>query len=357
MSQLNLYNDSSHIDKLRPKKSTRPPKPSSVPSITDVDSVKEYFINSIGTNDEDNTNNTSIIKFQTEVDDVQSCSITNLLNLSNTIRLQNMFNPVASLIKNYVYVNSNNALTNNLTNISFNLNSCGPVFKNGYINTTNAISNIVAMRISKISFGIRSEAKNTILSRKRLTILIDELSAQSFVAPEGNRFHFITNRHSAYNTQFAYATTQSPYYFNRGWFKFNTPISKLDRLTLRFYCPFQPFALDADNVSATVTQQSNPAILTFTQPHGILDGPITISNFTTGNTVVDAAIINVFNSTFYKATSTYTNKFTVINANTISLNVNLSTTTALTVAPVVNVYTPINFTTTLEFITISGETL
>jgi hypothetical protein len=321
--------------------------------------IKDYLIEQIGTNEEDDTAKQHLIRFQQKSADIMDVAADQLLNLTNIMRIQNMFNPQARLVSNYLYLSGSNRsdVQDGTYKLHWYLNSGDPIYQKGVINLNYGLRDIVSMKIQKISFGIRNPATSPILARKRVAVDIEEFNAQACISPEGTRFHFMMDSQGTMAKVHNDGTSLSPYNFNRGVFHFRRPIGKIDAITLSMYTPLQPLALDSDYTYGTVVQGSNPATIIFTTTHDLYAGPITISGFTTGNPVADAAIIAQVNTTFNANFTSCTGPlFTLIDDVTITLPVDLSSTTPLPTAPTITMYAPIDFSTVLEIISLrDGE--
>lgn len=338
--------------------------PSIKESEVNADNIKEYFIENIGDSSESNpliqTSNNNL----NDASNVKQKIVLNkIMGALNNISIRNLFNPRARYTTNYLILNnqfsSNN--TDGRYSISWGISESVMANQDGVINTSSNISNIVAMRMSALTFTCRTSFTKNIVARKRISVLIKELSAQAFIAPEGNKYHFIGApiKYYSYIGQpitgnetygpSSYINTTSFYYWNHGNFYFQFPIKKIDTLTISLYCPFQPFPLDNENISGYVVQSSNPAQIVFSTEHGLYQDSITISNFTTGNPTTDAALISAMNTTF-----TYPN-FTVVDSFTITVPVNLTGMTTLTNNPSINGYRIVQLITHLELVSLCDE--
>lgn len=169
---------------------------------------------------------------------------------------------------------------------------------------------------------------------QRASILIEELSAQSFSLPNGRKFHFIGLLNDLqYPLNLALRAagigTQVPdvqiwnkyellagYRFNEGYYRFNKPITSLDTCTISIADPFNVVVIpkyEFFNVAISFeTYSSGPSVgkvrwiyLDFPEPHNyditpfnVLFNPysIFIDDFTTDQPVLDADLITNINA-------------------------------------------------------------
>jgi len=342
----------------------------SLASLDDLDTFYQYQKSEIGTNEEDgdkdapNKTPDGKIFIETADDNIVKTSfnkgfttgtkmdVSNLLQLMSQSNIRNMFNPQGRYVKNYIPINNQNRISDpsydGTYKTKWNMNYGIPISRKGFIDVNFRIRDIVSMRIQALSIVCRSTFMQNQLSRNRTAILIEELASQSFVATEGNNFHFMMLQSIASQGPSISIQTIDPYYLNRGNFYFRTPITKLDSLTISLYNPFQPIPLDPEIISGVVIQGTNPATIIFSSEHGLYEDFITISGYTTGNPVADATIIASMNTTF-----SYPN-FTVVDLFTITVPVNVIPVTPLPSNPAVSGYRPVNMTGALEIITLSS---
>ncbi len=137
----------------------------------------------------------------------------------------------------YIMLDSDNchAINDARDNFKWLIQENNTVIQPGIINVTNELRNVVAMRMSYISLNHMSKqlAQDYEYSH-RFGIGFDEFVSQAFITPYGNKFQFISSikyLDGAYGTNI----TLSTYDYNRGWFRFREPITKLDTLTMNIY--------------------------------------------------------------------------------------------------------------------------
>jgi hypothetical protein len=185
----------------------------------------------------------------------------------------------------------------------------------GSVNAIGNIQNITALRVSPIRIPYSSIADN---NYDRVTLFIEEFSAQSFIGQENTRFHFIFNANV--NDRWI---DLDPFNFNDGYFRFRSPITRLETLTIRFNAPLENIIFDRDRLNGIITTYGVKTEFTTSSNHNLETGDlIYISGFTTSRPASDTSIISNINKTNgHTITSTALNKF-MIDVNSTSVNAN-----------------------------------
>lgn len=165
----------------------------------------------------------------------------------------------------------------------------------GTVNSVGNLKNIITITLMKYRIPAVANAINIY---NRITVSIDEITAQSIVAHEDRRFHFMCHVDKHHGNFLELCSDDN---FN-GEFKFNKPITTLDTITIRFGSPLEPIIFDKDRLPGIITY-GNPTIFNFTDPHNLyvphaLYGSdiIYIDTFTTRNSKYDSLIINQITS-------------------------------------------------------------
>lgn len=190
------------------------------------------------------------------------------------------------------------------------------------------IKNITKLKIIDYFLPVGDEYLSKIIGiserllYRRVSMLIKEFSNQAFIA-NGYNFHFMGKgiKYRAYSTAETalwVRHTKNTFgldllsesnvvnkvnYYNDGMFKFNTPIKKLDKLTLNFYAIDKIITLSKYKyrgsislTSLTSTTVELQIVLTEDlEPIGCLGGISLIRNFTTTDPNSDALWINTIN--------------------------------------------------------------
>lgn len=247
-------------------------------------------------------------------------------------QLSKRMNPSSKYYYQYIYFDTYSALSelSTETEFSWNLNDGPPVFESGTINLSRKTSNIVAMRLGRMQYSFIDSATfqhllPSLSTSLRTAVYFKSFAAQSMIAPNGIRFHFL-QLYLANNG--SYVTTSS-FEANRGWFRFHTPHNLPKLLTLSVYDIFNtvPLSIANDYVSVPGTQiflniqpeagffvdqplyvespyfQMFQIFYTYANEAGIeysgggtMLYEVTLSGFTTGDPVADAAEIAAYNT-------------------------------------------------------------
>jgi hypothetical protein len=160
--------------------------------------------------------------------------------------------------------------------------------------TVNSISDMGNMiRIKCLPIRIPKQTGFTTTNNfKRITMLIEEFSAQSILAQENRRFHFIFEV-----TEDGLFLDLNPYQYNKGVFEFNKKIVSVKTLTITFANPTQLLTFLPDRFQLCSASIASPTVITTPAAHGLLTGDFVIfESFTTTNTTADAARITSFNN-------------------------------------------------------------
>lgn len=226
----------------------------------------------------------------------------------------------------------------------------------GSVNAIGDIQNITAMRVYPIRIPYNSGADN---EYDRVSLYIQEFSAQSFIAQENRRFHFLFD--TSVEDRWI---NLNPFNFNDGYFRFRNPIARLEQLTISFGRPLDPVVFDTDRMNAEIDNADYGTVTQFTTTsnHNLETGDfVYITGFTSQNPISDNAAISAINTTDGNIiTYTGLNTFTV-DVDTSSFNTTGPTGSSVYVANGSNtVYgTSTNFITlfqTNDKIIISGVT-
>lgn len=194
--------------------------------------------------------------------------------------------------------------------------------------TTNSIAwiqDIMYFQLHDFSIPYVSDADNIY---KRVSFLIQEFSALAVIAHENRRYHLMLPSTVEGNR----INLQAPV-VDSGTFRFSTPINKVDQLTISFGSPLTGIVFPPDRygvniipINATETQ------IVFSVDHNVNTGErVILSGYTTMDTQNDNVIIADINRNSGHVTQ-------VVNANTLSIAVDLTTITPLTTNPTVECY-------------------
>jgi hypothetical protein len=299
----------------------------------DVEYDMHLYLNNQLTDPSMDEKSTSNLVISNNSDRAQSTelAIASLLGLNDAFSIQQLFNPEATYIRNYVVLDSKYRILNEASPDSINLFTWSYVdnanIDIGTVNSIGTIKNVMAMRIyqPRVPF-VSSGTYSMNTESRRVAIVVQEFIAQSFIGPLGSKFHFMLQP----IIPVVIAPTTLPNMieleveeFNDGIFRFRKPIVTFNTLSVSFLDPVNviPFNHDRDTITFTY---GNPTIITTSTPHlfvstsGNTYGNIT--GFTTAAPSTDAAIIAAINNPIELT-------LTVTGANTFTIPIN---TTAIT---------------------------
>ena len=211
-------------------------------------------------------------------------------------------------------------------------------FKWGHINsiivaqgTCNSVGNIRdIISVKLMPFRIPSvDSANTPYGR--ISVLVHELSSQSFIAHEERRYHFLgyIDRKNSLPRWLEI----DPSNVCGGEYKFNKPITHLDGITLSLASPLEPVIFDHDRMDGIITSYANPTVVEFQKDHKLDNvSTVYITQYKSVNPKSDAnVLLDINNKTGLIAT--------VISPTEITLPVDTSSlkfTITGTVSPIIS---------------------
>jgi hypothetical protein len=216
--------------------------------------------------------------------------------LSTPVALQKIFNPAILRYKTYLLLDRKFQSTeaNNSTEFKWYVTDTSRVYTSDMAVSTLPIKSITSIKMYPFIFP---SSLNALTPSKRLSVEIDELKNQAYIAPAyKKRFHFV------FSVQKVDADTYPQYVIdelgqNDCVFDFHNPITELNSVTLCFGNPFRNLALDPDRLYATISSVGAQTRLTFTQAHYLnVDDFVVIENFTTATPTADTTQINLINN-------------------------------------------------------------
>lgn len=230
---------------------------------------------------------------------MNSLELKSILGLRTVEEIQALFNPSALFVKNYIVMDSQNrnlALNSNKRFQWQYVNNANVA--QGTVNTVGTVKNLIAMQLYQPIIPRSPELND---DTGRVSILIEEFAAQSFIASAERRYHFLTRyvlsgTPTANRLQFELQIED----YGEGLFKFRTPITTFDTITVSFGDPINllTFYPDRDRVTFTAYSAApfGPTEITTSIPHNLLVGErVLFTEFTTNDPVADQAIIDIFN--------------------------------------------------------------
>jgi hypothetical protein len=217
--------------------------------------------------------------------------IAKIFGYSQGFQLQKLINPNALLRTNYVLLDTRYRVLDSDGTKFFSWNHVNNVSRNqGSINTVGTIRDIVALRI----FPFKAPYTKTLdTSYSKVTMLIREFQAQSFVGQEQRRFHFMFNPTVSGNSIFL-----EPGDDNDGYYRFGQPVTQFDTITVDFGSPLEEVIFDSDRAQGYASNYGVGIETEFTTnvPHNLLTGnTIYISDFSSLKNLATPVITNSIN--------------------------------------------------------------
>jgi hypothetical protein len=268
-------------------------------------------------------------------DKTDNAKLSNLLGIRTSEEMVRVLNPKSLYKKNYFILDSryrSSDGSNNLSNTidkyiwDFNLNT-QPNDDNSSVNVIGNMRDIVAMRIYPFRIPYSALIDN---KYKRISVLIDELSSQAFVAHEKRKFHFMLG--TDIDSNFLNLSTDK---FNDGHFYFEKPITTLEKISVSFGNPLERVSFNLDRSNYQVDNFSIAPLTKITTyytnnvdlfPHNLNNGDrVYLSGYSVGSTdpiLVDQYQINTTIQSNINNVNGYT--ITVINNNCFSINLDTS---------------------------------
>ena len=239
---------------------------------------------------------------------MQPSNISNLLGITSSNNAARVLNPDSFLRKNYIMLDSRyrdltGTNSDGITAFSWNYVLQSVSMAQGTVNIVGNVRDIVSLRIypSRIPYVLSADNKYS-----RISILIAELSSQSFISHEKRNFHFMLR--SVIDDNFINLDTHN---FNDGYFYFEKPITTLNRLTLTFGSPLEPVVFDKDRDVCIIDYFSIQPLTKITtgslsspKPHNLVNGDVVyFTYFKTGyidpvlvsEILIDETIVNNIN--------------------------------------------------------------
>ncbi len=218
-----------------------------------------------------------------------SVDIMRIMGASNAYSVQQLLNPQALWRNNYFVLDSRYRILDNDGSKFVAWNHVNNVTRaQGTVNTVGTIRDLVEMKVYPIRLPYTASAENDL---RRVTMLVEEFSAQSFIGQENRRFHFMFDVEIDGDW-----IRLNPYFHNNGVFRFEQPVTQFDTVTVTFGSPLDDVILDVDRLNASNTYATT-AVLTTIGDHNLSSGnKVYISEFNTNSPINDAVVISLVNA-------------------------------------------------------------
>lgn len=215
-----------------------------------------------------------------------SVDIQSILGSKTFNDLKNIFNPAAVKKYQYILMDTRYRVLDNDGRSVFKWNfTSNTTTVQGSVNAVGDIQNITSIRAFPMRMPYNTKADN---DYQRVTMFIQEFSAQSFIAQENRRYHFMFEM----NVNDRWIDLKAPRDADC-IFRFKTPVSRIDSLNITFGSPLQPITFDDDRRNMLVTSYGTVITFQSTDPHNLETGDLVyITYFNTGNPNGDQNIIS-----------------------------------------------------------------
>jgi len=261
-------------------------------------------------------------------------NVMSIFNNSNPYHSSLLINPSSKEYYSYVMLDTNNvdSLLSTETFFVWNLNDGTPSYRTGTINIPHKIYPIKRMRLGRITFANMHYAdfyKIFLSTSNRIATTFHNFGSQALIAQNRLKYHFLHK--FIYDQSYRGGSlTITPFYSNRGWFRFNKKFNKPDQLQVSFadiFTPESPISVPLTECSFSAVQYFNHAIFSVDfssysyyleidkserllnfiydyidssinnspNDNGTMQEQVLISGFTTDDPAADAAVIAAYN--------------------------------------------------------------
>jgi hypothetical protein len=217
--------------------------------------------------------------------------VSRMFGFTKASQIQKILNPNALLRTNYILMDTRYRALDNDGTKYFQWNHINNVTRaQGSVNTIGTIRDIVAMRVYPFRIPYTA-ALDT--SYRKVSMLMREFQAQSFVAHEGRRFHFMFDIFIDGDSIYL-----KPEDNNDAYYRFNQPVTQIDNISIDFGSPLEEVVFDSDRSLgfASVYWDGIQTQITTQSPHNLLTGYIIyITGFTSLNPLATPTLIAQMN--------------------------------------------------------------
>jgi len=253
-------------------------------------------------------------KRQIEGFNMKEKHIENFLGAKSLMKLRHELNPQSKKRYKYIVLDSRERIVTSGNIQKFQWNYINNLSREeGSVNTYGNVKNIIHLRVFPVRIPYISYADTPL---KRISLNIEELSPQGFIAHERRQFHFLFD-----NIVDGRWINLNPFNYNDGYYRFNPPITNLDSITVTFGSPLEPLSFDPDRAEYTMTYGALSTLVTTNITHNLFTGDIVYFNdFTTTDPSADSDKISEINNIHgHHITKKSDTSFT-IPVNTIGVN-------------------------------------
>lgn len=220
---------------------------------------------------------------------VTDSNINKLLNMTTANEVVRVLNPKSQYKRNHILLDSRYRIIDeqspyNVSSFKWNYIQKSQSTAEGSVNIIGNVRDIIGLRIYPFRIPYNESADN---KYSRISLLIQELSAQTFIAHENRKFHFMLN--STIDSEFI--NLEADVY--NGFFWFEKPITSLDTLTISFGNPLEQITFDRDRDFCSFNYFSLASLtqITTEKEHNLANGDrVYFDNFDVG--FVNPTLVN-----------------------------------------------------------------
>lgn len=252
-----------------------------------------------------------------------------------------------SKIKSQILTFSTNNLDRTSTKLKWNIVNTKNT-NQGDVNTHEKLYNVIGMRL--LPFRMRTYDTTLTPTFPRWYIGIEEFATQSFISSKNYLYHFISNLDlsNRQGTGSSFYKEMQTFPFNQGYFWFNDVIKVINSITLNIFNVFDKLDINIvpqQTTNSIVVQNSNPLTFTISNSNIFTGDIVTITGFTTGDPITDAALITSVNNyqSYIYINSSGTTAYINIDASSMTptgstLNITVTTTPYVLTFPIEFIY-------------------
>jgi hypothetical protein len=276
------------------------------------------------TNNKSNTNNISLT-LDTLATKIGKTDIKTLMGISSADEAVRILNPKSQYRRNHMLLDSRYRIfleqsCVNIAKYQWNYVQNDMNTQQGSVNIIGNVRDIIGLRILPFRIPYSTTADN---AYARISVFIEELSAQSYIAHEGRKFHFMMN--ATIDSDFIILDVAN---YADSYFWFERPITALSTLTISFGNPIEPIVFERDRDFCGFDYFSIAPLtqITTEQPHNLQNGDrVYFTNFKTAsiNPILYSAVILDQNITT-QINSVNGHLITIINSTQFSISVDTS---------------------------------
>ncbi len=300
MGNLQNWNDATIIDKISSRWIAILQKRSSQPPGFETENIHAILRDTIGTTAESGAvysptfiQPAPVVKTPAPTFPEPGVKIDSFMGARNRYDLLTLINPMALTSYNYLYLDSrqrNLAASSGINNFVWNEDNTANTGQ-GNFTYLGVVRDIIEIRVLpfRIPYPSDGSADNGF---RQINMEFEEFNNQAYIGRNNRRFHIVFQV-----TIDGGFIELDPYLSNNGEFKFDKPITTLNKLTVSFGNPINIVNFDVDRLFCTFTYGAT-TVVDFTEDHNLVTGDVvSFTNFTTADTTGDAPTIAEMNDT------------------------------------------------------------